>query len=238
MPRQPRFFVPEIPLHLIQRGNNRAAIFLESADYQYFLDCLTEACSINGVSVHAYALMTNHMHILATPSDRGSVPRAMQSVGRRYVQHFNRAYGRTGTLWEGRYRATAIDSERYLLTCMRYIELNPVRAAIVNDPGRYRWTSYRANAMGEFDRLVMPHSLYEALGWSPGDRQQAWRELCRSVPPLSEISAIREATNRNWALGDAPFLHWMTGASGRQAAPARRGPSRPILRSLRGQTRN
>ena len=133
MARLPRYFVQGQPQHLIQRGNNRSPIFASDDDFDFYLDCLWEAAQLNGCSVHAFVLMSNHVHILATPTTALSLPKVLQSVGRRYVQYFNRAYRRTGTLWEGRYRATVIDSERYLLSCMRDIELNPVRAGMKHE---------------------------------------------------------------------------------------------------------
>ena len=128
MARLPRFFAKGFPLHIIQRGNDRDPIFVSEPDYLFYLDCLERAAAENGLSIHAYVLMTDHVHLLATPSDETSAPRTMQSVGRRYVQYFNYTHQRSGTLWEGRYRSTVVDAEAYLLTCMRYIELNPVRA--------------------------------------------------------------------------------------------------------------
>jgi len=233
MARQPRFFVPGVPLHVIQRGNNRENIFCKSEDYRFFLDILLDACRIHGVSVHAYVLMTNHVHLLATPAGVDALPRVLQSVGRRYVWHFNRRYGRTGTLWEGRYRATVIDSERYFLTCMRYIEFNPVRAGLADHPAQYSWSSCPANAQGVVDKLVTPHQLYERLGRSGEDRQGAYRQLLQVRPDDADIKAIREATNKNWALGDDRFTRLIEVISGRQSAPTRRcGTVLP----LRGQT--
>lgn len=139
MARLPRYFMEGQPQHAIQRGNNRAPVFGAEDDYRFYLECLQEAAVRHGCAIHAYVLMTNHVHLLVTPETEGSLPKTLQSVGRRYVQYFNYTYGRTGTLWEGRYRATVIDSEHYLLTCMRYIELNPVRAGMVPQPEGYRW---------------------------------------------------------------------------------------------------
>jgi putative transposase len=154
MARLPRFFVPGLPLHIIQRGNNRDPIFGSPADFAFVHRYMTLAASMHGVAVHAYVLMTNHLHVLATPSLSTSVPRLMQSLGRVYVQYFNWRHRRTGTLWEGRYKATIIEDERCLLSCMRYIELNPVRARMAEEPGGYRWSSFRTNALGEVDRLI------------------------------------------------------------------------------------
>ena len=227
MARQPRFFVPGEVLHVIQRGNNREAVFARDADFRAFLDYLAHAIRRHGVLVHAYVLMTNHVHLLATPLYKPSLPKALQSVGRRYVQYFNRAHQRSGTLWEGRYRATVVDSERYLLTCMRYIELNPVRAGIERLPGEYRWSSYHANARGAPDMLVSPHEIYARLGRSDPERQSAYHELFRAQPPEIDVEAIREATNKNWALGGEKFKQRIESLSGRRPDRMRMGrPSR------------
>jgi putative transposase len=143
MARLPRYTLPGQPQHVILRGNNRSIIFAADEDYRFFLDCLGDAATRHGCVIHAYVLMTNHVHLLITPEHEGSIGKALQSVGRRYVQYFNYTYQRTGTLWEGRYKATLIDSESYLLTCYRYIELNPVRADMVPHPRDYLWSSYR-----------------------------------------------------------------------------------------------
>ena len=149
MARLPRYAVPGQPQHVIQRGNNRSVMFLRPADYVRYLDNVRAACDQHGCAVHAYVLMTNHVHLLMTPTNAGGISRVMQSVGRRYVRYFNQSYQRTGTLWEGRYRAAAIDSEQYLFACYRYIERNPVRAGMVDDPADYRWSSHAANALHE-----------------------------------------------------------------------------------------
>ena len=163
--------------------------------------------------------MSNHVHLLATPGAPSSLPRTMQSVGTRYVRWFNRQYGRTGTLWEGRYRATIVDTDAYLLTCMRYIELNPVRAAMVDDPASYRWSSYGANALGADDSLVAPHPVFLSLGAEAQSRQAAYRRLF--IRPVSDgqLEAIRRATNLAWALGDEAFQAHVERVTGRRAAP-------------------
>jgi putative transposase len=223
MARLPRFFVPGEALHVIQRGNNREPVFAAETDHRFFLDCLLEATQRHGVLVHAYVLMTNHVHLLATPQRQQSMSKVLQSVGRRYVQYFNSAYLRTGTLWEGRYRATIVDGEQYLLTCMRYIELNPVRAGMVGHPAAYRWSSYRGNAEGVADALVRPHELYDRLGPSAPERLLAYRRLFHSALSQSDLGAIRDATNRNWALGSDRFRQRIEELSGRRSAPERRG---------------
>ena len=180
MARLPRFFAKGQPLHIIQRGNNRDPVFAAEPDYLFYLDCLERAAGEHGLAIHAYVLMTNHVHLLATPSQETSVPKTLQSVGRRYVQYFNTTYRRSGSLWEGRYRSTVIDAEAYLLTCMRYIELNPVRAqSMVEHPADYPWSSYRGNALGAEDALLAPHELYRRLGRSAEERQSSYRQLFR-----------------------------------------------------------
>ncbi|MHC4071530.1 MAG: transposase [Planctomycetota bacterium] len=166
MARLPRYFAKNQPQHVIPRGNNREPIFASKEDYRFYLECLHGAAERRRLAIHAYVLMTNHVHLLDTPVSEDSLPKTLQSVGRRYVQYFNYTHERTGTLWEGRYRATLIDTERYLLTCMRYIELNPVRARRVRHPRDYRHSSYRAYAYGEADPLVHDHELYKQLGRS------------------------------------------------------------------------
>jgi putative transposase len=223
MARLPRFFIEGQPQHLIQRGNNRAPIFAAEDDYRFYLEALAEASERYGCEIYAYVLMTNHVHLLVAPQTELSLPKTLQSVGRRYVQHFNRAYERTGTLWEGRYRATLIDSERYLLTCMRYIELNPVRAGMVRHPRDYLWSSYRSHADGESDPLVQEHPLYRRLGRSAVARQAAYRQLFRAQIAQADLEAIRQATNKAWALGDVGFREKMAALTGRRTAPLAKG---------------
>jgi len=155
MARLPRFIIPDQPQHVIVRGNNRDPIFFDDVDYQFYLEKLKQACEKHECDLHAYVLMTNHVHLLITPHTQHGLGKVMQMVGRYYVQYFNHSYQRTGTLWEGRYKATLIDSERYLLTCYRYIELNPVRAGMVEHAADYPWSSYRFNASGQENTLVI-----------------------------------------------------------------------------------
>lgn len=180
MARLPRYVIPGQPQHIIQRGNNRQTIFAAEADYQFFRNALAEAAAKCGLAIHAYVWMTNHVHLLATPALEDSISKTFQSVGRRYVQYFNYTYKRSGTLWEGRYRATVVDSERYLLTLMRYIELNPLRAGMVVAPQDYPWSSYGRNALAEggpnADWLT-PHEEYMRLGLDDLARQEAYRAL-------------------------------------------------------------
>jgi len=205
MARKPRYYLPDVPCHVIQRGNNREPCFFAEADYTYYLECLADACHRYDCSVHAYVLMTNHVHLLLTPSKRDGVSVVMQSVGRRYVQHINFSYGRTGTLWEGRHKASLIDSAAYLLACCRYIELNPVRAGMVERPGDYRWSSYRANAQGKADPLLEAHWDYLALGGTDSERQKAYRELFRHQIEEKDLQSIRSSANLCVPLGSDRF---------------------------------
>ena len=224
MARLPRFYADGEAHHVIQRGNNRDPIFGAEPDYLFYLDCLERAAREHALAIHAYVLMTNHVHLLATPSHEASLPKTLQSVGRRYVQYFNYTYRRTGTLWEGRYRSTVIDSERYLLTCMRYIEMNPVRAdGLAQHPADYPWSSYRANALGAPDSSLSPHELYHRLGRSVEDRQSSYRQLFRAQLSKTDIETIREATNKAWALGNDRFRAKIEALAGRRAAPLPRG---------------
>lgn len=226
MARLPRYAVPGQPQHVIQRGNNRSVLFAAAKDYQFFRDCLQTACEHHGSQVHAYVFMTNHVHLLMTPKTESAIGKVMQSVGRRYVQYFNYTSGRTGTLWEGRYRATLIDTERYLLSCYRYIELNPVRAGLVDAPGEYPWSSYGANALGRVDSLVTMHGLYLGLGTDPDTRRSTYRALFQENMDASTLSAIRDATHKGWALGTDRFRDEVTKLLKRRAQPSPRGGDR------------
>jgi putative transposase len=193
--RHGRYFLPDQPLHVIQRGNNREPIFFCEEDYRRYRGWLAEAAAEYGCAIHAYVLMTNHVHLLVTPETAESLPRAMQSLGRRYVRYVNAAYRRTGTLWEGRYRAAPIDSEAYFLTSCRYIELNPVRARMVAHPRDYSWSSYAAHARGVSDALVAEHPLYRALGRNAAERQENYRALFRAALDDAFVDDLRAATN-------------------------------------------
>ena len=223
MARLPRFFVSGQPLHIIQRGNNHARIFRHRMDYRIFLEYLLKASRLHGVFIHAYVLMTNHVHLLATPLREDSVPKVLQSVGRRYVQRFNWSYDRSGTRWEGRYRACPIDSATYLFTCMLYIELNPVRAGMVRQPHEYAWSSHRANALGVPNPLVTSHALYEDLAPTSPERLAVYRSLFDAALAEADLQAIRESTNKNWALGDDAFKHELEANAQRRASPMPKG---------------
>jgi putative transposase len=157
MPRKPRFVIPGVPVHIVQRGHSREPVFFEDSDYLAYWRWVKEGAARYRVSIHAYVLMTNHIHILATPEETTGVSRMMQYIGRHYVPYINYTYGTSGSIWEGRYKASLVHDEEYLLTCMRYIELNPVRANMVRAPGQYRWSSFRQNGLGKPDSLVTAH---------------------------------------------------------------------------------
>lgn len=201
MPRKPRFVLPSEPQHIIIRGINREPIFYDDADYRYYLNKLKEAVDKHDCELHAYVLMTNHVHLLLTPKTEHGISKTIQMLGRYYVQYFNYTYGRTGTLWEGRYKSTMIDTEHYLLTCYRYIELNPVRAQMVNHPSEYPWSSYRSNGVGQSNSLIKAHYKYEELGRTEDERQQSYRALFKAHISERQLEEIREATNKEWVLG-------------------------------------
>jgi putative transposase len=228
MPRRARLAWPNVPLHIIQRGNNRQACFYADEDYHFYLDWLREHAEKTGCRVHAYVLMTNHVHLLMSAERPDATGALMKALGQRYVQYVNRTYRRSGTLWEGRYRSCLTQEETYLLACQRYIELNPVRAAMVAHPAEYRWSSYRANARGEADALLKPHPLYESLGSDAASRQAAYRELFRYELEPGLVDEIRRATNGNYALGNAGFAAQVTATLGRRAVPGQSGRPRKI----------
>jgi REP-associated tyrosine transposase len=224
MARLGRYFVPEQPLHVIQRGNDRRPVFFEDDDYAQYRDWLAAASRENGLAVHAYVLMTNHVHLLVTPETAASLPRTMQSLGRRYVRHINARRHRTGTLWEGRYRAAPIDTDAYFISCCRYIELNPVRARMVDHPRQYRWSSYRAHADGKADALAAFHPVWRRLGRSVEARQDAYRGLIKEKLDPVFLGALRAATNGGWALGGEDFLRAIEETARRRSVPLPRGP--------------
>jgi len=182
--------------HVIQRGNNKSEIFRASNDYELFLAAVAEACTLHDVTINAYALMTNHVHLMMTPQTADGISRAMQSIGRRYVYYFNHVYDRTGGLFEGRYRATVIDNETYWFTCARYVELNPIRAGLAVRPEEYRWSSCRSHALGIANRLLTHHDLYVRLGDSPRARQEAWRAILGEAVPDDQLEVLRSTLQR------------------------------------------
>lgn len=223
MPRKPRFFLPGVPVHVVQRGNNRQAVFFEEDDYLVYLEWLNEAATQHGSLIHAYVLMTNHVHLLMTPSDATSISSTLQALGRRYVPYVNHSYGRSGTLWEGRFKASSIEEEDYLLACYRYVELNPVRAGMVERPEDYPWSSHRANALGEVDPLVSPPPLYDRLGATRQARQAAYRELFAAHFDPDVLSAVRACVQTGTPLGNDRFRAQIERALGLKVGYSVRG---------------
>jgi putative transposase len=222
-------YLPDIPCHVVQRGNNRGACFFADGDYRFYLDVFGDACLRYKVKAHAYVLMTNHVHLLLTPQTPEGISRVMQSIGRRYVQYVNQTYRRCGTLWEGRHKASLVDAEQYLLVCYRYIELNPVAANMVAQPDDYRWSSYGRNAWGQQDDLVSPHEIYAALGGSPPVTQRRYRELFSSRLSSKTVHEIRTAASFSMPLGNERFKQQIESALGRPVGQASRG--RPAVKA-------
>lgn len=231
MPRRARITVAGVPHHVVQRGNNRSVCFSATQDRLLYLKWLEEYALVTGCQVHAYVLMTNHVHLLLTPASRESIAELMKRLGQRYVQYFNRRYERTGTLWEGRYRSTIAGETNYILSCYRYIELNPVRAGIVDHPEHYVWSSYRVNALGQASTLIKPQNKYLGLAGDDAERQATYRALFTSALYAMHEDEIRRATNGNYALGTEAFGKRVEGMLGRKATPGKRG-----RRKKRGQT--
>lgn len=227
MPRKPRFQLPGVPQHIIQRGNNREPCFYAEEDYFRYLEILKEALSRNQCALHAYVLMTNHVHLLVTPLKEHGISHMMQDLGRKYVSYVNHTYKRSGTLWEGRYKASLVDTEVYLLTCMRYIELNPVRANMVKHPGDYKWSSYGHNAQGKPTQRIKAHPIYLALDKVEETRQKVYRELFRCHMDDDILHEIRDAVKQELVLGREDFKDKIEQMTKRQTRRGRDG--RPPL---------
>lgn len=205
MARHPRFDFPGITRHIVQRGVDRQACFRCRDDYLFFRDALGQATDRHGVALHAYALMGNHVHLLVTPGEAGATSRMMQALGRRYVARFNLRHGRTGTLWEGRFKAALVESRAYVLACHRYIELNPLRAGIVTAPGEYEWTSFHHNALGRDELRLQAHPEYLALGADPALRRKAYLGLFADAMGPAELEALRLHTRQQRLLASDAF---------------------------------
>lgn len=229
MARLPRLTIPGYPHHIILRGNNRQAIFASEADCQTLLGLLYENAQKFKVAIHAYVLMPNHFHLLATPETADGLPQMMQGVGRRYVRWFNNAEGRTGTLWEGRYKSTVIDANQYLLTCMAYIDLNPVRVGLVAQAADYAWSSHGHYIGQKVDKLITPHPLVWGLGNTPFAREAAYADLVRGGISASQTVQLTDAALRGWALGDKKFVDGLQTLTERRVSKAAAG--RPLKKS-------
>ncbi len=226
MARLARVSVPGYPYHVIQRGNNRQPIFQSDRDRELLRDLLSENAARFNVDIHAYVLMDNHFHLLVTPQEHDGLPRMMQAVGRSYVRHFNDTYGRSGTLWEGRYKSALVQSERYLLACMVYLDLNPVRANMVLHAQDYPWSSH-AHCVGlRSDRLITPHAMFWELGNTPFARESGYRALVQAGVSAEQRAALGQAVTSGWALGDADFITQLQGVTDRRLT--RSAPGRPI----------
>ena len=223
MARLPRLVVPHQPHHMIQRGHDHQTIFRDTDDHVVFLERLKEGAKRFKVAIHAYVLMPDHVHLLATPSDSEGLARMMQWIGRYYVPYFNQKYQRSGTLWQGRYKATVLDAEAYLLLCSRYIELNPVRSGQVAAPADYPWSSYQHHIGAKPDGLITDHTVYWALGNTPFDREIAYKEMTEQMLDPTQIKAITDATLKGWALGADEFKTGLEKSVSRRVSPAKRG---------------
>ena len=227
MPRRPRLEVPGMPLHITHRGVNRAATFLDEEDFLYYRGCLGEALAEQGIALHAYVLMTNHIHLLLTPSSPGRLSVAMRRLGQRYVPAFNRKHRRTGTLWEGRFKSCVVESERYLLTVHRYVELNPVRAAMVAAAEDYRWSSVHASLATASDPIVTPHAVHLGSAPDPVTRGALHRDWLRQGISDEDLRDIRMHMQQERALGN-PWFQTMLA----------RTLNRPVTARARGRPRN
>jgi putative transposase len=228
MPRAPRLDLAGIPQHVVQRGVDRRPCFVLEIHYLEYLRHLRERANDVGCEVHAYVLMCNHVHLLVTPLETGGVGHLMQSLGRRYVGFFNLTMARTGTLWEGRFKSCLVDSEAYVLRCYRYIELNPVRAGIVQHPGAFRWSSFGHNGNGRVDPLITTHSAYATLGSTDLVRAEAYRAIVAQGCLPGEADSIRAMTSRQRIFGSDEFRREMEAKFDRPMGLARRGRPRAV----------
>ncbi len=226
MPRRARVVVAGMPVHVMQRGHDRNAIFFQEDDYWRYLNDLRIASSKTGCAVHAYVLMTNHVHLVLTPEDEKGLGELMRAVGSRYVRFINLCYKRRGTLWEGRYRSALIQSERYLMTCYRYVELNPVRAKMVSDPAGYPWSSYHHNALGKTNQLIKEHELYLQLGEVPAQRQVVYKSLFDELISQEQAALIQRSTMQDSVLGNDKFRTQIEVMLGRSLAVNSHGGAR------------
>lgn len=231
MPRPKRICVPGLPHHLVQRGNDQQATFFTDKDYITYLAFLENAAGEHGVTVHAYVLMTNHVHLLVTPAESASLSLAVQSLGRRYVSYINKSYSRTGTLWEGRFKSSVVDSDFYCLACYRYIELNPVRAAMVTEPSEYRWSSYRTNGLGISHNLITPHAAYLGLAPTQSARAAQYRRIVGENLQPEVIEKFRYGARKGLPVGNAGFKANIEKALGRRLGDGQIG--RPCRLSTR-----
>ncbi len=229
MPRKPRANPIGIPQHLIQRGNNRQACFTSEQDFIAYAGWLKDYAKKFRVEIHAWVFMTNHVHLLCTPQETNAISQMMQSIGRQYVRYFNYTYKRSGTLWEGRYKSCLVQTEDYLIQLYRYIELNPVRANMVDDPCEYQWSSYQVNALGKVSALCTPHPTYLAIHPTEKARQTCYRALFKHHLDTQIVEDIRQATNKGMAIGNDKFKDEIEKLTGTKMRPQKIGrpPKQP-----------
>jgi len=225
MARRPRLFVSNLPYHVIQRGNNKEPIFFSDKDYFFFLKVLQEAKIKHSCSVYGYCLMTNHFHLLVKPKEKENISLLMKLLGAKYVRYVNKTYKRTGTLWQGRFKCSLIDEELYFLTCLRYIEMNPLRAGMTNLPELYRWSSYRFRALGKKSSILDLDPWYESLGFDEKERQSNYRQLFQNSIPDTTCQLIREMSKKGGIVGSDNFKKRIEGLIGREVIFRR--PGRP-----------
>lgn len=230
MPRPHRICVPGFPHHVVQRGNDRQDTFYEANDYVAYLAFLEDAAEKHGMAVHAYVLMTNHVHMLVTPTESNSLSLAVQSLSRRFVTHINKTHCRTGTLWEGRFRSSVVDNDHYCLACYQYIELNPVRAAMVATPADYRWSSYRSNGLGMTDSLITPHPVYLALARTPSARTAQYRRMIGDSVQGDLVERFRFGVRKGLPVGNKCFKAEIERQLGRTLGTGQVGRPRKIRR--------
>jgi putative transposase len=228
MARLPRLVVPGYPHHIIHRGHNRQTLFESEDDYRFFLELLATNAQKFALAVHAYVLMPNHIHLLATPQDETAIAKVMQSVGLNYTMRFNWRRERTGSVWEGRYKMTVVDTDRYCLTCQAYIELNPVRAGMVARPEDALWSSYRNHAGLHAETWLTPHPTYWALGNTPFAREAAYRAMVEAGIPESDVTQLTESALKGWPTGNAHFMGKLKDQSARPIAKSRPGRPRKL----------
>ena len=215
-------------MHVFQRGHNREPVFFDDQDYLAYLRFLKASADTLGCLIHAYVLMTNHVHLLVTPKAANDISLLFQSIGRYFVPYINKTYQRRGSLWEGRHKGHILESEVYFLTCMRYIEMNPVRAEMVEHPAQYRWSSYAANALGIDNAIIQPHELYLSLGKTPEERQAAYRGLFVTAINPDELDLISECLHSGTPLGNDCFKQKIESVVGGTVGFSKRG--RPLTR--------
>lgn len=223
MPRHARLRIAGLPVHLVQRGNNRGRCFSSEADLSLYLGLVNQFSRDCGIDIHAYVLMPNHVHLLATPGTTACVSAFMKQVGQRYAQYYNRTHGRTGAFWEGRFHSSIVDTDGYFLTCQKYIELNPVRAGLCRNAAGYEWSSFGANALGRPSMFLKPHAQYLALGKDTISRRERYVPLVEAGVAEDDLLAIRRSITSGYALGSEAFVDYVEKQLGRRARPGMPG---------------